>query len=112
MDISGKTKIVALLGNPVEHTLSPAMHNAAFEALGLDYCYVAFPVNPEMLGDAVTAVRALHLAGVNVTVPHKENVIPFLDEVVANPNPFIRNFFMGERGRRALAPLKNVAAIT
>jgi shikimate dehydrogenase len=81
MKISGKTKIVALLGYPVEHTLSPAMHNLAFEHLGLDYCYVAFPVKPEMLKDAVTAIRALNLAGVNVTVPHKENVIPFLDEV-------------------------------
>jgi shikimate dehydrogenase len=78
--ISGKTKIVALLGYPVEHTLSPDMHNAAFEHLGLDYCYVAFPVRPEMLKSALEAVRALGLAGVNVTVPHKEKVIPLLDE--------------------------------
>lgn len=81
MKISGKTRIVALLGYPVEHTLSPAMHNAAFEHLGIDYCYVAFPVRPERLGQAIEAVRALGLAGVNVTVPHKEKVIPMLDEV-------------------------------
>lgn len=81
MKISGKTRIVALLGYPVEHTLSPAMHNAAFEHLGIDFCYVAFPVRPEMLGRAIEAVRALSLAGVNVTVPHKERVIPMLDEV-------------------------------
>lgn len=81
MTIGGKTKIIALIGYPVEQSLSPAMHNAAFERLGLDYCYVAFPVRPEYLGEAVMAVRALGMAGINVTVPHKENVIPFLDEI-------------------------------
>lgn len=81
MKISGRTKITGLFGYPVEHTLSPAMHNAAFEALGLDYCYVAFPVHPDSLQEAIKAVRALRLAGVNVTVPHKEKVIPFLDDV-------------------------------
>ncbi|MDP2166860.1 MAG: shikimate dehydrogenase [Thermodesulfovibrionales bacterium] len=81
MEISGKTRVVALLGWPVGHSLSPRMHNAAFERMGLDYCYVTFPVRPELLGDAVKAVRALDLAGVNVTVPHKENVMPYLDRV-------------------------------
>ncbi|TAL26487.1 MAG: shikimate dehydrogenase [Nitrospirae bacterium] len=81
MKISGKTKVLGLLGYPVEHSLSPAMHNAAFEELGIDCCYVTFPVRPEFVRDAVKAVRALNLAGVNVTVPHKEKVIPFLDEV-------------------------------
>jgi shikimate dehydrogenase len=81
MKLSGKTKITGLLGYPVEHSLSPAMHNAAFEALGLDYCYVVFQVHPDFLKDAVKAIRALNIAGVNVTIPHKENVIPFLDEI-------------------------------
>jgi len=81
MKLTGRTKITGLFGYPVEHTLSPSMHNAAFEALGLDYCYVAFPVYPDSLQEAVTAIRALHLSGVNVTIPHKEKVIPFLDEV-------------------------------
>lgn len=81
MKISGKTKVIALLGYPVEHSLSPLMHNTAFDYLGLDYCYVTFPVKDEMLQSAVMAIRALNMAGVNVTVPHKENVIPFLDEV-------------------------------
>lgn len=81
MKISGKTKITGLFGWPVEHSMSPAMHNEAFRHLGLDLCYVAFPVRPEMLGEAVKAVRALDLQGVNVTVPHKEKVIPFLDKV-------------------------------
>ncbi|HEX8949866.1 MAG TPA: shikimate dehydrogenase [Dissulfurispiraceae bacterium] len=81
MDISGKTRVVGLFGYPVEHSFSPAMHNAAFAHLDLDYCYVTFPVHPDRLGDAVNGIRALGLGGVNVTVPHKENVIPFLDEV-------------------------------
>jgi len=81
MDISGKTKIIGIFGNPIEHTLSPAMHNAAFKTLGLDMCYIPFRVLPEDLPDAVRAVRSLNLSGVNITVPHKENVIPLLDEV-------------------------------
>ncbi|MDO8746184.1 MAG: shikimate dehydrogenase [Thermodesulfovibrionales bacterium] len=81
LKISGKTKVFGLFGWPVEHSLSPAMHNAAFKHLGLDCCYLTFPVKPELLKDAVKAVRALNLAGVNVTVPHKEKVIPFLDKV-------------------------------
>lgn len=81
MNISGKTRIIALLGYPVEHSISPQMHNAAFEHLNIPYCYVAFPVRNELLSDAVRAIKAFNLAGVNVTVPHKENVIPLLDEV-------------------------------
>ena len=57
------------------------MHNAAFEHLGMDWCYVTFPVRPNQLGDAVKAIRALDLKGVNITVPHKENVMPLLDRV-------------------------------
>lgn len=81
MQISGRTKITGIFGYPVEHTLSPAMHNAAFKALGLDYCYVPFPVHPDYLKDAVKAIRALNLCGVNVTVPHKEKVMALLDEI-------------------------------
>ncbi|MEW6713747.1 MAG: shikimate dehydrogenase [Nitrospirota bacterium] len=81
MDVSGKTKIAGLFGFPVEHTLSPAMHNAAFKSLGLDICYFPFKVAPEELPNAVRAVRALNLIGVNITVPHKEKVILLLDKV-------------------------------
>jgi len=81
MRISGKTKIVGIFGHPIEHTLSPLMHNSAFEALGLDMCYVAFDVSPEDLEDAVKAIRALGLLGVNLTIPHKERVIRFLDRI-------------------------------
>lgn len=81
MHIGGKTKITGLFGYPVEHTMSPSMHNAAFEHLGLDYCYVPFLVHPGLLRQAVDAVRALNMAGVNVTIPHKQEVIPLLDSV-------------------------------
>ncbi|MCC6346828.1 MAG: shikimate dehydrogenase [Nitrospirales bacterium] len=79
--IGGSTRVVGLFGYPVAHTLSPAMHNALFRHLGLDYCYVAFSVPPDKLCDAVKGITAFTLAGVNITVPHKENIIPFLDEV-------------------------------
>lgn len=81
MKITGKTKITGLYGYPVEHTLSPLMHNAAFEHLGLDYCYLPFSVHPDSLETAVVAIRALNLAGVNITIPHKESVMPYLDSV-------------------------------
>jgi shikimate dehydrogenase len=79
--ISGRTNITGIIGWPVEHTLSPAMHNAAFEALSLEYCYVPFPVRPDALEDAVRALKALNIRGVNVTVPHKERVLAYLDEI-------------------------------
>ncbi len=81
MDISGKTKIVGIFGYPVEHSLSPAMHNAAFQYLSLDFCYVPFSVKPELLKEAITGIRALNIAGVNITIPHKERAIEFLDNL-------------------------------
>lgn len=79
--ISGTTRVCGIIGFPVEHSFSPAMHNAAFKALELDYVYVPFPVAPAFLAEAVAAVRALSMAGANVTVPHKKNVIPCLDKL-------------------------------
>lgn len=81
MKITGKTKIVGIFGYPIEHTFSPLMHNAAFSALGLDYCYMPFEVQPEDLKSAVESIRALNIRGVNITVPHKEAVIKYLDEL-------------------------------
>lgn len=81
MKITGHTKITGIFGYPIEHTLSPVMHNAAFENLGLDYCYVPFLVLPDDLPYAVKSIRALNLRGVNITIPHKEKVIPLLDEI-------------------------------
>lgn len=81
MDVSGKTKVIGIFGYPIEHTLSPLMHNSAFKTLGLDTCYLAFAVLPQDLPDAVKAIKSLGLVGANITVPHKEKVIPLLDEV-------------------------------
>jgi shikimate dehydrogenase len=78
-DISGKTKICGLIGDPIEHTMSPAMHNAAYKELGLDYIYLPFRVKPEQLAQAVEGLRALNVRGFNVTIPHKVSVIPLLD---------------------------------
>lgn len=83
LGISGQTRIAGIFGDPVEHSRSPAMHNAAFAALGLDYAYVAFRVRKADLGAAVRAIGALGLAGVNVTVPHKEAVLPLCDTLTA-----------------------------
>lgn len=79
--ISGKTKLLALIGDPVERSLSPAMHNSAFKALGLDYLYLALRVPSAMLKDAIAGARAFSMAGLNVTHPHKVNVISLLDEL-------------------------------
>ena len=81
MSISGKTKITGIFGQPVEYSLSPAMHNAAYTVLGLNYCYLPFSVTKENLETAVASLRALNLRGVNITSPHKENVIPYLDHL-------------------------------
>ncbi len=81
MKITGKTKIVGIFGYPIEHTFSPLMHNAAFSTLGLDYCYIPFEVRPKDLKSAVEGIRTLNIRGVNITVPHKEAVIKYLDEL-------------------------------
>ncbi len=79
--ICGTTRVLGVLGDPVEHSASPAMHNAAINDLGLDYAYVAFKVKHAELSKAVEGLRALNIVGMNVTVPHKKAVIPYLDEV-------------------------------
>ena len=79
--INGSTKIYGIIGDPVAHSLSPLMQNRAFAACGLDCCYVPFRVDAAGLPAAVAAVRALGLGGVNVTIPHKERVVAYLDEV-------------------------------
>lgn len=81
MNIKGSTNIVGLIGHPVEHSFSPPMHNAAFEALGMDYAYVAFDVNPNNLKSAIEGAGALNIKGFNVTIPHKIEVMQYLDEL-------------------------------
>lgn len=79
--VIGKTAVYGIFGDPVAHSLSPLMHNAAFEHCAINAIYVPFHVTADMLAPAVLALRALDIKGVNVTIPHKEAVIPLLDEV-------------------------------
>jgi len=79
--IRGTTRVIAIVGDPVEHSRSPAMHNAAFAALRLDYVYVALRVRPMDLGPAMIGVRALGLTGLNITVPHKQAIVPLIDRL-------------------------------
>ncbi|MBI5561358.1 MAG: shikimate dehydrogenase [Deltaproteobacteria bacterium] len=81
MKIRGDTRVIGIFGDPISHTLSPAMHNAAFEALSLDMVYAPFPVTAKDLKKAVDGIRGLGILGVNVTVPHKEKVVRLLDDV-------------------------------
>ena len=79
--IDARTSVVAVIGDPIEHSRSPAMHNAAFRRLRLPFIYVAFRVAPEDVGPAIAGVRALGMRGLNVTVPHKRAVMPHLDRL-------------------------------
>ena len=78
---SAATRVAAVIGDPVHHSLSPALHNAAFAALGLDWVYVAFPVRAGRAAAAVAAMRTLDLAGLSVTMPHKAAVVGGLDRL-------------------------------
>ncbi len=84
MRSTGTTRLAGVLGWPLEHTLSPAIHNAAFARLGLDAIYLAWPVPPADLEPAVAGLRALRALGANVTMPHKEAVMAHLDDVSAD----------------------------
>ena len=79
--IDGKTKILGVIGDPIEHTFSPAMHNAGLSELGLNYIYLPFHVKPDRLSYAIEGAKALGIQGLNVTIPHKTNIIKELDEV-------------------------------
>ena len=79
--VNGTTKILGIIGHPVGHSLSPVMQNSALRASGLNYIYIPFEVDPESLGAAVTGLRALGVAGFNVTIPHKTQIIQHLDEL-------------------------------
>jgi len=79
--IDAQTTLVGVIGWPIAHSLSPAMHNAAFDALGMNWRYLAFPVRPGEVPSAIEGLRALGFRGTNVTVPHKETVMRLMDEV-------------------------------
>ncbi|HKT45171.1 MAG TPA: hypothetical protein VJQ85_10250 [Gaiellaceae bacterium] len=83
------TRLVALLGRPVEHSLSPRMQNAAFAARGLDWAYVALDVAPEDLADALRGLTALGFAGANVTAPHKQEVARLVGSELPSVNTLV-----------------------
>lgn len=79
--ITGKTKIVGVIGHPIEHSMSPPMHNNAFKQLNMDYVYVAFHIFPENIENLITSAKIMGIKGLNVTIPHKTTIIPYLDEI-------------------------------
>lgn len=79
--ITGYTQLTGLLGSPVKHSISPMMHNTGFQALGLDFVYLCFDVNEETLEDAVKGFRTLHVKGFNLTMPNKNKILEYLDEL-------------------------------
>jgi shikimate dehydrogenase len=81
MVITGTTKILGVIGNPISHSLSPIIHNAAIDHLGLDYRYLAFPVAPDRLATVLAGFAAIGLVGCSVTIPHKQAIMPLLAEI-------------------------------
>ncbi|MGD1806557.1 shikimate dehydrogenase [Dapis sp. BLCC M126] len=90
--ITGKTKLLGVIGYPVEHSLSPLMHNAAIQAINnqqnqqnqqnlIDYVYLPFPIKPEDLNTAIAGFSAIGVQGFSITIPHKQAIIPLLSEV-------------------------------
>ncbi len=81
MEVKSTTSLYGIFGHPVDHSLSPVMHNNGFSELDLDCVYVAFDILPTNIGEAVNAVRALGISGINVTIPHKQRIMAYLDEI-------------------------------
>lgn len=79
--INGKTQLLGVIGHPIEHSLSPVMHNAAIEQLGVNFVYLPFPIAPESLAQAIEGFRAIGLKGFSVTIPHKQAIMPLLSEI-------------------------------
>ncbi|MDJ0706762.1 MAG: shikimate dehydrogenase [Leptolyngbyaceae cyanobacterium MO_188.B28] len=79
--ITGATQLLGVIGHPVEHSLSPIMHNAAIAQLGVNYVYLPFPIEPDQLETAIAGFSAIGLRGFNITLPHKQAIIPLLTEV-------------------------------
>lgn len=76
LHITGKTQLLGVIGHPVEHSLSPVMHNGAIANLGLDYVYLPFPIAPENLEIAIAGFAAVGVVGFSVTIPHKQAIMP------------------------------------
>ena len=81
MVFTGKTKNLGVIGYPIKHSLSPVIQNTAIQEAGIDYAYIAMPIAPEDLEKAVIGLKALNFTGFNVTIPHKVNIMQYLDEI-------------------------------
>jgi len=81
MSVNGETKVYGIIGDPVEHTISPFLHNSAFKAAGLNSVYVPFWVTPKKLPQAVDGLRSLGVQGFNVIIPHKVTILQLLDDI-------------------------------
>ena len=81
MGVKATTSIYGIFGHPVKHSLSPDMHNSAFNELGLNSVYVAFDIDPDNIEEATNSIRVMGIQGINITIPHKQTIIPHLDEV-------------------------------
>ncbi|BBD60909.1 shikimate 5-dehydrogenase [Nostoc sp. HK-01] len=79
--VTGTTKLLGVIGHPVEHSLSPVMHNAALAALGVDYIYLPFPIEPENLQIAIAGFAAIGVTGFSVTIPHKQAIMSLLSDI-------------------------------
>ena len=81
MQVSGHTQTIALIGSPVEHSLSPAMHTQSFNELGVDCVYLAYDIEPQDLESAAVGMKKMGFAGYNVTMPYKTLIPKYLDEL-------------------------------
>lgn len=117
--ITGKTKLLGVIGSPVEHSLSPIMHNAAIANLELDYVYVPFPIQAEDLEKAIAGFEAMGVVGFSITIPHKLAIIPFLSEItdIARQVGAVNTVWRSDTGWKGtntdvagfLAPLKTLS---
>jgi len=123
MLINSQTLLIGIIGNPLEHSLSPRMHNLTLSKMGLDYIYVPLEVAPNWLGEAVAGLKALNFKGVNVTIPYKKAVIPYLDELspealacgavnlIKNENGYLTGYNTDGRGFMASLAEEGVGSI-
>lgn len=119
LTITGNTKLLGIIGDPVEHSLSPLMQNAAIEELGLDYIYLPFPVKATNLEQALAGFAAVGVVGFNATIPHKQVIMPFLDHIteVARDIGAVNTVWHTKDGWHGtntdvtgfIAPLKNIS---
>ncbi|MDQ2096659.1 MAG: shikimate dehydrogenase [Tychonema bourrellyi B0820] len=98
--IKGTTKLLGVIGDPIAHSLSPAMHNAAISHLGVDFVYLAFPVKPEDLKVALLGFGAIGIQGFSITIPHKQAILPLLSEVspIARAIGAVNTVYLTDKG--------------